>query len=75
MWPALIDRPSGSDSHRKSVDVVSVIANLILRAHLRILTIFTRFGTEKYATADHELDELFRDQFGATRDVIAVDTR
>jgi hypothetical protein len=44
-------------------------------APLRILTIFTRFGTEKYETAEHELDELFDARLpGMARDVIIVDT-
>jgi hypothetical protein len=42
---------------------------------LRILTIFTRFGTEKYATAEHELDELFGARLpDVLRDIIVVDT-
>lgn len=42
---------------------------------MRILTIFTRFGTEKYITAERELDELFYTQLPeVTRDVIVVDT-
>jgi hypothetical protein len=42
---------------------------------LRILTIFTRFGTEKYATAEHELDRLFETLLpDVARDVVVVDT-
>jgi hypothetical protein len=42
---------------------------------LRILTIFTRYGTDKYTTAEHGLDELFRAQLpDAARDIIVVDT-
>ena len=42
---------------------------------MRILTIFTRFGTEKYATAERELDTFFNAQLpDAVRDVIVVDT-
>jgi hypothetical protein len=42
---------------------------------MRILTIFARFGTEKYASAERELDELFDTQLQAVeRDVVIVDT-
>ena len=42
---------------------------------MRILTIFTRFGTEKYATAEQELDKLFAARLpDVVRDVIVVDT-
>ena len=42
---------------------------------MRILTIFTRFGTERYATAEQELDELFDARLpDISRDVIVVDT-
>src|SRR6188508_942907 len=42
---------------------------------MRILTIFTRFGTEKYATAEQELDKLFAAGLpDVVRDVIVVDT-
>ena len=38
---------------------------------MRILTIFTRFGTEKYPTAERELDDLFRTQLSdVDRDVV-----
>ena len=42
---------------------------------MRILTIFTRFGTEKYTSAERELEELFDTQLPAVeRDVVVVDT-
>jgi hypothetical protein len=42
---------------------------------MRVLTIFTRFGTEKYPTAERELDDLFRTQLpDVDRDVVVVDT-
>ena len=42
---------------------------------MRILTIFTRYGTDKYTTAEHGLDELFRVQLpDVARDIIVVDT-
>jgi len=42
---------------------------------VRILTIFTRYGTDKYAVAERELDELFDTQLpAAERDVVIVDT-
>jgi len=42
---------------------------------VRILTIFTRFGTEKYTSAERELEELFDTQLPAVeRDVVVVDT-
>ena len=42
---------------------------------VRILTIFTRFGTDRYPSAEHELDELFGAQLpDVDRDVVVVDT-
>jgi hypothetical protein len=42
---------------------------------VRILTIFTRYGTDQYALAERELEALFDTQFpGAERDVLVVDT-
>jgi hypothetical protein len=42
---------------------------------VRILTIFTRHGTSKYASAERELDELFDTQLPSVeRDVVVVDT-
>jgi hypothetical protein len=42
---------------------------------VRILTIFTRYGRKKYASAERELDELFDTQLpAAERDVVIVDT-
>ena len=42
---------------------------------MRVLTIFVRTGTVKYATAEQELFDLFRDQLPSVRrDVVVVDT-
>jgi hypothetical protein len=42
---------------------------------MRVLTIFARCGTAKYATAEEELALLFRRQLpGVSRDVVVVDT-
>ena len=42
---------------------------------MRVLTIFTRFGTEKYPTAERELADLFDTQMAdVDRDVVVVDT-
>jgi hypothetical protein len=42
---------------------------------VRVITIFVRTGTVNYATAEQELDALFRSQLpGVERDVVVVDT-